>query len=103
ALLAYSEASAEARGVLLIGVGVALLAALGVELTSARRAAGAAPKVSPQAWVALATWVAALVFGRTMLELTWSVEDFCAVFSVLALALLVHAGASLSVAIWVPL
>lgn len=103
ALLAYSEASAEARGVLLIGVGVALLAALGVELTSARRAAGAAPKVSPQAWVALATWVAALVFGRTMLELPWSVEDFCAVFSVLALALLVHAGASLSVAVWVPL
>ncbi len=124
ALLAYAEASAAARGVVLIGVGVALLSALVVELISVRRshavskstaaaalsskaavatAAAAKAAVSPQAWVALATWVAALIFGRVMLELPWSLEDFCAVFSVLALALLVHAGASLSVAVWVPL
>ncbi len=103
AMVGLSQASADARGVLVIGAGVSLITALGIELVLLRHQPRPPAPCGAQAWVALAAWAAALTFGRVELEMTWLLEDTLAVVGIACLALLVRAGSSLSLVVWAPL
>ncbi|MBX3183923.1 MAG: hypothetical protein KIT72_07360 [Polyangiaceae bacterium] len=103
AMVALWQASADARGVLVIGAGVSLITAVGIELVLLRHQPRPPAPCGAQAWVALVAWAAALTFGRVQLEMTWLLEDTLAVVGIACLALLVRAGSSLSLAVWAPL
>lgn len=102
-LRGYWEAAGDARAIMLVGVGVAAIGALGLELIGSRVHARRELPVSPQAWVAVLTWAVSLAFGRIMLGLSWHLEDVLAISGVLLLAVLLVRGAALGFAVWVPL